>query len=314
MCALYHKWLKKAIENEVWGPLFMVEDRIVLWYNCTQEKFENKEKDMNKYVGMLAGVGVLFAGAVNAGDADKAKAAAEISKQLSNPLAKIINMPLQQNWDYGAGPNDDGQHYYLQIQPVIPVELGTDWTMLSRTIFKLENEHNMGYDSATGLGDVSQTFFFAPNGNFHGWLGGVGPVFLIPLASQPELGSKKWGAGPSAIVLRQTEHWTYGLLASHTWSFAGNENRPDINSTFLQPFIARQLPGAWSVTAASEYSYDWNTDEEIFPVNLMVAKVVHIGKMPVSFSVGGRYYLDKPSGGPDWGLRGMVTLVLPNIF
>lgn len=30
---------------------------------------------------------------------------------------------------------------------------------------------------------------------------GVGPIFLLPTAIQEELGTEKWGAGPSAIAL-----------------------------------------------------------------------------------------------------------------
>lgn len=262
---------------------------------------------------ILSVVGILASGTAIAAE----KTIHEIAKELSNPLAKIINLPLQQNWDYGAGADGNGQHYYLQIQPVLPVELNKDWMLLSRTILKLENEHNMGYNSATGLGDLSQTFWLAPNANWHGWRGGFGAVFYIPTATSPELGAKQWGIGPSGTLIRQTEDWTYGLLASQTWSIAdvnGYADRPEMNVTFLQPFVAYHLPDAWTVTATSEYSYDWTAGEETFPVNLMVAKVVKIGKMPVSFSVGGRYYIDTPADGPEWGLRAMVTLVLPNFL
>ena len=47
------------------------------------------------------------------------------------------------------------------------------------------------------------------------------------------------------------------------------------------------------------------------PLNLFVTQLVKLGKLPVSFQVGGRYYAEKPSGGPDWGLRLGVTFVFP---
>lgn len=238
----------------------------------------------------------------------------QIAKELANPLANIINMPLQLNWDYGGGPNDDGQHYYLQVQPVIPVMLNEDWMMLSRTILLFENKHNFGYEAKTGMGDTTQTFFLAKAPKQKGgFLWGVGPALLIPTATEHELGAEKWGAGPSVIFVYEAEKWTFGLLANHIWSYAGDSDRNYVNKSFLQPFIARHLPDAWTITLTSEYTYDWHEDEEIFPLNLMAAKVVRFGKMPISFSLGGRYYADKPSGGPDWGLRAMVTLVLPGI-
>src|SRR5438093_483773 len=67
---------------------------------------------------------------------------------------------------------------------------------------------------------------------------GAGPVFLYPSASDDALGSEKWGAGPTAVLLRQDTGWTYGILANHVWSFAGNDERQDISSTFMQPFLS----------------------------------------------------------------------------
>lgn len=238
----------------------------------------------------------------------------EVSRALANPVAPIINMPLQLNWDYGGGGSkDDAQHYYLQIQPVIPFRVNADWNVISRTIMLVENKHNFeGFDSRTGLGDLSQTVWVSPaKENVGGLLLGFGATVGIPTATEQELGSEKWEAGPSVILATETKNWTFGVLANHQWSFAGEGGRESVSKSFVQPFVARHLPDAWSMTLTSEYTYDWHQNEEVFPLNLMVAKVVRFGKMPVSFSVGGRYYVDKPSGGPDWGLRAMMTLVLP---
>ena len=140
---------------------------------------------------------------------------------------------------------------------------------------------------------------------------GLGPVFLLPTATDDLLGAEKWGVGPSLILVRQAHGWTYGALMSHTWSFAGEDDRDDLSSTFLQPFLAYQTKTHTTFTINSESAYDWTNEQWTVPLNAMVTQLVKIGKMPVSFQFGGRYYAEKASEGPDWGLRFTVTLVFP---
>jgi hypothetical protein len=237
----------------------------------------------------------------------------EIATKLNNPTASLISVPLQNNFDFGGGPNDDGFQYKLNIQPVVPFELNDDWKILSRTIVPyIYQEDRIGTSSQSGLGDVSQTLWLSPEQPSQGapiW--GFGPVFLLPTATDDLLGSEKWGVGPSLILLRQTHGWTYGALMSHTWSFAGDDSRQDVSSSFLQPFLAYQTRTHTTFTINSESAYDWENEEWTVPFNAMITQLVRIGRMPVSFQFGGRYYADKPSGGPDWGLRFTMTLVFP---
>jgi hypothetical protein len=75
---------------------------------------------------------------------------------------------------------------------------------------------------------------------------------LLPTATDSLLGTKKWGVGPSAVgpVLRGP--WTAGTLANHIWSFAGDDERPDISRTFMQPFVAYTWPSAWTASVQIE--------------------------------------------------------------
>ena len=57
--------------------------------------------------------------------------------------------------------------------------------------------------------------------------------------------------------------------------------------------------------------YDWTNDQWTLPLNAMLQQIVKIGDQPVAFSLGGRYYADKPSNGPDWGLRFAVIFLFP---
>ena len=88
---------------------------------------------------------------------------------------------------------------------------------------------------------------------------GVGPIFLLPTATDELLGAGKWGTGPTGVVVWQGSGWTVGVLAWHNWSFAGDADRADVNETFLQPVLAYTTSRAWTFTLQGEDTYNWET-------------------------------------------------------
>ena len=162
------------------------------------------------------------------------------------------------------------------------------------------------------MGDTIQNLFFSPKALWHGWTWGAGPVFQFPTATDGLLGSEKWCMGPTAVVLKQEHGWTYGMLMNQFTSFAGNESRKDVNYIFLQPFLSYTLKSHTTFSVNSESTYNWKSQEWTVPLNLMVSQVVKIGKMPLQFQVGGRYYAETPDNGPTWGLRFTVTFLFPS--
>jgi hypothetical protein len=243
---------------------------------------------------------------------DKA-AAAELAKKLSNPVAALISVPLQNNFDFGAGPNGDGFQYKVNVQPVIPISLNENWNLISRTIVPYIYQENIfGTSSQSGLSDIVQSLFFSPKApTSGGWIWGAGPVLLLPTATDDLLGAEKWGAGPTAVLLKQQKGWTYGVLANHIWSFAGEGDRADVNATFLQPFVSFTTKKFTTFGLNTESTYDWDNSQWTVPLNASVSQLLKVGKQPIQLSLGARYYAEKPDGGPDWGLRFAVTFLFP---
>lgn len=60
----------------------------------------------------------------------------------------------------------------------------------------------------------------------------AGPVIIFTSGTD-DLLSTEWGLGPTTVTLKQIAPWTYGGLTNHIWSYAGKDNRADMNSTFL---------------------------------------------------------------------------------
>ncbi|MGZ9153848.1 MAG: hypothetical protein ACXW6J_11275 [Candidatus Binatia bacterium] len=97
----------------------------------------------------------------------------------------------------------------------------------------------------------------------------------------------------------------------HIWSFAGESGCAHVNANYRQPFVSYTTKKATTLTLNTESAYDWQAHQWTVPLNLMVQQLVKIGGQPVALTVGGRYYADKPDGGPDWGLRFAVIFLFP---
>jgi len=212
-------------------------------------------------------------------------------------------------------PSDADRHL-LNIQPVVQVKLNSDLSLVIRTILPIVflEAPAPGLDNTFGLSDTLQSFFLVPKTSPSGVTWGVGPAILWPTGTDDLIDSGKWAAGPTGVILKQQGGWTYGVLTNHLWSFAdanGDNNRPEVNETFIQPFLAYTWKDSTTLTLSSESLYDWTAEEWTVPINLIVSHVYKFGQQPVALAVGGRGYAETPENGPDWGVRAQVTFLFP---
>lgn len=236
----------------------------------------------------------------------------ELAKKLANPVASLISVPFQGNFDFGMGPAGDGFKFTLNIQPVIPVSLSDDWNLISRTILPVVYQSDVvGTSHQFGLGDTIQTLFFSPKKNKR-FIWAAGPQILIPTATNAFLGTQKLGLGPAVLALKQEGQWTVGALTGHIWSVAGKGSRAAVSLTNLQPFISYATKTAWTIGANSESTYDWTSNEWSVPIHFTVSKLVKIGKHRVS--VGGAlrcWATSGPTGPTGCGFRFIFTPLFP---
>ena len=270
----------------------------------------------------MAAVAVLFATGICTMAQESAPAAqpavdgaAELAKKLANPVAALISVPFQYNYDEFGGVNEGASKSVLNIQPIVPFSLGEDWTLITRTIVPLVDQQDfpLADRNKSGLGDVMQSFFFSPKAPVGGWILAAGPVGLYPTASEDVLGGEQWGAGPTALALTQRGPWTAGALVNHIWSVDGADDRADVNLTLLQPFVAYIFNRTkTTIAVGSESTYDWEGENWSVPINTTVAQMFKIGPQIMQLTLGARYWAESPDNGPEgWGARAQLTFLFP---
>jgi hypothetical protein len=249
----------------------------------------------------------------------------ELAKQTQNPVADLISVPFQNNFNFGTG-SKNRTVWILNIQPVIPIKISEEWNLITRTIMPVINQPSLfpGTSSATGLGDINPTFFFSPakSGEL---IWGVGPTFTLPTATDSLIGSGKFSMGPAAVALSIQGHWVYGALANNQWSVAG-WGKQNVNALLLQPFVNYNLPDGWYLLTAPIMTANWaaNKAGDVWTVPLGggVGKLFRLGeilpleghpiaKLPINTQLQAFGNVHRPEFGSDWQLRFQVQLLFP---
>lgn len=238
----------------------------------------------------------------------------ELAKKLANPVASLISVPIEYDYDSDIGPADSGERWSITTKPVIPFSLNDEWNLISRTIISYidQQEISAGAGSQSGLSDMQTSLFFSPKAPVNGFILAAGPVFTFPTASESVLGSEKWGAGPTGVALMQAGTWTYGMLVQHVWSYAGPSDRNYVSSSLLQPFLSYTTKTATTFSLQTESSYNWNTEKWSAPINAAISQVLKIGPQLIQLKLGARYWAESPDTGPEgWGLKAGIVFLFP---
>lgn len=266
--------------------------------------------------------GTLFVATLTAqaGEEKPAPAAAAdaeaLGKKLSNPISDLVSIPFQFNWQNGVGPNSDLQ-FVLNVQPVVPFHLSKDLNLIGRFIVPYLSQPVLtpGGEPVSGLSDITFSLFFSPVSD-SGFTWGVGPVFVLPMTTDPRLGAGKWSIGPTFVALNQSHGWTYGMLANQVFSYAdtGNVNRDTVSQLFLQPFLA-YTHKSMTYTLQSQTTANWEAADDqkwTVPINFLVSKLTWLGPFPFSIQGGVGYYAVHPDIGPKWRLQLAFVVLLPS--
>jgi hypothetical protein len=252
--------------------------------------------------------------------AKQAQGGGDLRAAVQNPVGAMYSLPFKFTFDYGA-PN--GEASFLNIQPVIPITVG-DWNLINRIIAPLIDSpgevagtpgipNPIEGDGATGLGDINYSLFLSP-AKPKGAIWGIGPSITMPTATDKELGSEKWSAGPTGVVLFQPKWGTIGGLARHLGSFAGDSDRKNINQTLFEPFVNYNLPNGWYLISDIIMTANWDlkgSDVWTVPLGGGVGKLFKIGNQAMNARAEAYYNIAKPDNAPDWQWGFTIQFLFP---
>ena len=257
-------------------------------------------------------VSAMLAAGVAQAEGDSAE---ELAKKTQNPVADLISVPFQSNFNFNTGPKER-MVYVLNVQPVIPIRLTENWNLIARIITPIIDAPSLapGLENASGLGDINPSLFLSPAKSEH-LVWGVGPTFTFPTASDKLLGSGKWSMGPTGVALFMQGPWVVGLLANNQWSYAGWGDKP-VNQLLMQPFLNYNFKHGIYLTSAPVITSDWTAkagQQWTAPVGGGIGKLWRLGKvgLPVNTQIQTFYNAERPDFAADWTLRVQVQFLFP---
>jgi hypothetical protein len=237
-----------------------------------------------------------------------------LAEQAQNPIASLISVPFQNNFNFEVGSRDDVQDVF-NFQPVIPFRAGSGWNLITRTIVPLIHQPELapGIGNVSGLGDIQLSLFLSPM-HSRGVVWGLGPIVSLPTATDDLVGLDKFGVGPTGVVLAIRKPWLFGALVNNVTSVAGASDRPDENQMLVQPFVNYNMAGGWYFVTSPIVTANWKVDNGqrwTVPLGGGLGRIFRVGKQPLNAYLQAFYNVEHPDRIARWSLRVQTQLLFP---
>ena len=231
---------------------------------------------------------------------DSTTGQADLAAQANNPLANMTAFNLH-NYYIGEQTvtGEDANQFWLRYAR--PFNLGDDWLMrASLPINTFPTAPDGGHE--TGLGDLNVFAAYLFDTGNPALSFGLGPQINVPTATEDSLGTEKWSAGLANVLFdARSKKFQYGYLLTWMASFAGEDNRADVNLGAFQPFGIYQLGEGRYLRTSGIWVYDFETDNYSVPVGLGFGKVIPKGKTVYNVFIEPQWSVaDKGAGWPEW--------------
>jgi hypothetical protein len=265
---------------------------------------------------VIRGTALTFAIALSvSANAQDQQSSEDLAKAAQNPVSSMISVPFQENANLNVGPYDHTQNV-VNIQPVIPFSLNSDWNLITRTILPIISQPGLAPNQGrtNGIGDTQVSLLFSPAkpGN---WIWGAGAIIQLPTHTNTVLGNNNAGYGPAFVVLHleRGSPWVYGALINDVFS-SDSATSPAYNNGTIQPFVNYNLKSGMYFTSSPLMTVNWNakgSQQWTVPMGGGVGKIFRFGKLPVNMQVAAYYNVVSPQLGGNWQLRAQAQFLFP---
>jgi len=219
----------------------------------------------------------VLAAAIFSSEALAQHASAEEANKSNNPLNPAPGLNFQDYYTpdiYGSDKytNDFLLRGALPLPPIGPVP----FPQLIRVTAPISTRPAPGGGYSTGLGDINVFDIFLLQ--TEGMQLGVGPLLTMPTASKDELGTGKWQGGVAAVAVHPTPQYLIAGLLQWQASFAGDDDRADVNTLTAQPIVIYNLPEGWYLRSTGIWTFNLKNDDYYIPLGLGAGKAWKSGK------------------------------------
>lgn len=239
--------------------------------------------------------------ALSSTDLVTAQEATGDAAQANNPLANMTAFNMQDYYIGDLTESDEwaNQFWFRYAQPFEVSE--TNWLLRASLPVNTFPTPPSG-DRETGLGDLNLFAAYLIDTGNPAVSFGVGPQLTAPTATEDALGTEKWSAGLVNVLFNASSaKFQYGYLLSWQGSFAGEDEREDVNLGAFQPFAFYQLGGGNYLRAAPIWAYNFENDNYSVPLGVGFGHVTKRGSTVFNYFIEPQFSIaDDGPGQPEW--------------
>ena len=230
-----------------------------------------------------------------------------LDQAANDPTASLMNVQIQDIYTGDYHKLDDADANSVLLRAAVPFQTG-EIKHIARVTLPYITDSPSG---ESGLGDMVLFDLIVFDKSWGRW--GIGPVLLLPTASDDDLGAEKWAIGPALGFVAAQPGLLWGLFNQNLFSFAGDGDREDVDVSIIQPILSYSLPNQWSVgTSEMNVTYDWNESDWVaLPLGVKLAKLTSLGSQKVQFSAAYEYNFADDRVGPEWNINVTAKFLFP---